>query len=107
MNETLSSPSTLTVLSTPTAVLASPAPSASNPCQGFACGIITGYVYDRQTDKPLSGATVQAESNGQNCPIYVCAPNITTAGGPNGAGYFKVIGPALAPSPSRSPSPAT
>ncbi|HEV8049146.1 MAG TPA: hypothetical protein VGP88_00965, partial [Thermoplasmata archaeon] len=70
--------------------LAPPAASAApHPSYYIATGAFTGYVFDRETNKPVVAASVEAfGANGQDCPPTTCAP---VASSPNGS--FTVYGP--------------
>ncbi|MCI4321242.1 MAG: hypothetical protein L3K05_02915, partial [Thermoplasmata archaeon] len=68
----------------------SPVPAVPHPGIYIATGAFSGYVYDRETDKPVAGATVEAfGANGQLCPpSSACPPVASTSNG-----SFKVNGP--------------
>jgi hypothetical protein len=61
---------------------ASPAPAAPRPSYYIATGAFYGYVYNRETDLPIDGATVQAfGADGQDCPATTCLPVSSSSNG--------------------------
>ncbi|HKV90397.1 MAG TPA: carboxypeptidase-like regulatory domain-containing protein, partial [Thermoplasmata archaeon] len=77
-------------MATPSASSA-PAPAVPRPGIYIATGAFYGNVYDRETGKAVSGATVEAfGANGQLCPPSTACPPVSS-GGTNGS--FTVFGP--------------
>jgi len=84
LDQALAGGSTLKVPAAPVAATAAPHPSYY-----IATGAFTGYIYDRETNKPIIAASVEAfGANGQDCPPTTCAPVASTANG-----SFTVYGP--------------
>ncbi|MCI4325731.1 MAG: carboxypeptidase regulatory-like domain-containing protein [Thermoplasmata archaeon] len=77
---------------TSSSVIPGPVPAAAplvRPNVYIPTGAFYGYVYDRETLKPLQGATIQAYgAAGQDCPATTCEPVQSIANG-----SFTVFGP--------------
>ncbi|MFI5414177.1 MAG: carboxypeptidase regulatory-like domain-containing protein [Candidatus Lutacidiplasmatales archaeon] len=80
---------------------ASPSPMAPHPGVYIATGSFSGYVYDRETGKAITGATVEAfGANGQLCPPSSACPAVSstangsfTVNGPVGFDYIRTSAP--------------
>jgi hypothetical protein len=76
-------------VSQPTPATAPAAAPLVRPNVYIPTGAFYGYIYDRETLKPLQGATVQAYgAAGQDCPATTCEPVTSSANG-----SFNVFGP--------------